>query len=82
MTICKVDISHPGKVEFLVDPETNEKVRLIYEVEKLEVKKERMLLDTEHDPRIKQQWGEYLVRILFTVKDEIKDGKLVFQIYD
>ncbi len=82
MTICKVDASKPGTLEFLVDKKSNKKIWLYYDPEKLSVTQEQILLNTEHDPRIKQYWGDYMIRILFTTKKEMKKDNVLFHITD
>ncbi len=82
MTICKVDTSTPGQLVFQTDTESGKDVMMTYDAEKLSVAKEQLPLNTKHDPRIKQYWGEYMVRILFSTKNEIQEDNLVFQISD
>ena len=78
MTTCKVDTSTPGRVEFWVDPQEDEKVTLVYNDEKLGIEIERMPLDTPHDPRIKQHWGDHILRILFLAKSKVREDQLEF----
>ncbi len=82
MTICKVDANAPGKLGLLVDTASDQKVWLNYDPGKLSVTQEQILLNTEHDPRIKKYWGGHMVRILFHIKKEMKEDNLTITISD
>lgn len=79
MTVSKIDISKPGEVRFLVGSENDKSLILSYDAEKLSVTQEQIPLNTRHDTRIKENWGEHMIRILFTVKKEVKEDNLSFQ---
>ena len=80
MTICKTDISQPGKLIFLLPG--NEKVYLEYDAKTWDIKKEKIPLITEEDKSFMTMWeGKDIWRLLLVSKIYKRTDSIFYKIH-
>ena len=81
MTVCKTDISSPGKIIFYLPGE--QKVFLDYDSKIWKASKEKIELVTPEDQGLKESWnGRDIWRILLRLKKPVKKGFIMYKIYE
>ena len=80
MTVCKTDITSPGKIIFYLPDET--KVYMDYDSKMWSVTKQKMDLTTPEDQGLKHTWeGRDIWRILMTIKKPLQKESVLYKIY-
>ena len=80
MTVCRTDITSPGKIIFYLPGE--KKVYLDYDNKIWNITKEKMDLVTPEDQGLKHTWdGSDIWRILLTLKTPLQKKSVTYKIY-
>jgi len=80
MTVCKTDISSPGKIIFYLPDER--KVFLDYDSKTWKASKEKIELVTPEDQGLKESWDDRDIwRILLQLKKPVKKTSVMYTIH-